>query len=385
MNQKKILDIQDDRGALLSRIIQGASGDVKGSFEKVAQQIPTQREHEYIYWPDRDFALIYISKEGERTRHYPIKHIEDTWASAIYMPHTFAHLPKMAAATAAVNLARQAKAFGLEIDPSLEKFASNFPRLQGNLFIEAPEAQEDGSPVPFSTRSLEKVARDVKQQDMRYWGLSVNGKAKYPLFDEHQVKTAAAYFQQYHRALAPAERNEFAKRIVARAIEYDAVETLDRYPTMKKYASANVGPNFEREVDQRLSILTEKKSPALHLAEREYAFLKEASQQWRPNQVAQGLEHLDQKYGLLQYWDKAIDDPYAATYGGNLEKNASVTFDDMEITDDLLKRVPEEKFKSTFGNAMWDAFVKDRVMIFDHLPKPEKEALLNMAGVSSEA
>ena len=38
MNQKKILDIQDDRGALLSRIIQGASGDVMGKFTELAKE-----------------------------------------------------------------------------------------------------------------------------------------------------------------------------------------------------------------------------------------------------------------------------------------------------------------------------------------------------------
>lgn len=205
---------------------------------------------------------------------------------------------------------------------------------------------------------------------------------KYPLDSYEQVKRASAYFDEYGKRFAPADRHEFCVNMVKRAQELGIpVSDEARKYGSEKYASAE---ELEVAIDARRALVSDASQLAfLHQ-------IKEAAAVVPPEDYVVLLSEFDKTAGLAHYYDGDVIDPYASTYG--FEKDAEdekKTFTDVignyYVTAADLDRLKSNKpgLKNTFGDDFCEEFCKDPVGIYKSLPVEQKKLLIRMATENS--
>jgi hypothetical protein len=403
------LDIYDDPNLEIIKEIVNTT-NCRDSFAKCASQVNLHNEESLERLRDDQYALVLMDKTGNVSKKYPIDSLEQTWLSSIYFMKTGAQLPNLAQAIAASNIKHAANVWGLETPDTITKIASNYP-FSHNIWVEGQ--QEDIDLELKTPENMEKIARDPDSNDNRYWGLS-NGYLRYPLHNQEQIKVAAEYLQQNEKAFTPEERHEFATKIAARGHEYGMIEQIQK-PVLTKYAGPGMGFGDElkahlkkrqtfNEIDeleeeplektsfQKLSNygfgdrfmdnITRRQELAndLHLDSREYEELVKSAATMGTAKTAQALIHVDKRTGLSRYWDKSIDDPFAAVYGKYHIKSAQehIMFGDQMLTKSDLLSISSKDFTVRFGESAWNEFQRNPLMIFQSMPTPEQSVIASM-------
>ena len=328
----KLLDLYDDvELAGITKIASTASipDSVKG------MQLLSNDELEKL--ADEDFALVEIEKTS-KVRRFPVNDYGNAWMSAKYFEQTYSNLDYSLAKIAAKRLAEACDFYDIKEVPSV---ISNFPEAV----------------ITPITKTASKYALGNR----------------YPLEDELDVKKACTYFEKYASAFTPSERHQYSKAVQSRAKELNVV--VDN-STLQKYASTQKNEAFSAYVNERKTMVSDdvKRSVLDKIAS---IFVTESDIE----KVAKMLEQFDKDNGLETHWDTHIRDPYSASF--TMEKKAcnQLIAGDESISEvELIEGIEKEriKFKEYFGNEVVTQMEKFPTDIFESLPNPTKEVVINL-------
>ena len=95
-----------------------------------------------------------------------------------------------------------------------------------------------------------------------------------------------------------------------------------------------------------------------------------------PLEFARSLENFDQLYGLNDYWDSTIIDPYQSTFGGvKIEKPIYVAGRAIS-RDKIAALATDDALKHHFNPNFVEEFRKNPIEVFQKLASPDKHLML---------
>lgn len=203
----------------------------------------------------------------------------------------------------------------------------------------------------------------------------------YPIDSYDQVKTAAAYFEQYAEQFEPVLRHEYCVNLVKRASEL-SIPLSDRVRKYgsEKYASA---AEIDAALGIRRALLSESPGDVATLDK-----LSSALPSMNPLDFAAVLEQFDQSTGIHNYYDQHVHDPYYTTFG--FAKSASEKANDdwsdvvgnYYVTAHDLKTcglTQHARLSKQFGEDFAVEFKDDPVGIYNSLPVEQKILIIRLA------
>jgi len=199
-------------------------------------------------------------------------------------------------------------------------------------------------------------------------------KDRYPLDSYADVKTAAAYFDEFQKRMPPEDRREYCVNLVKRASELGIAVSDDA----RKYGAETYAPEEEIKVafDIRRSLLEDVR---LRSGLDKLATCQE---QLEPEFFALALAEFDKVAGLNYLYDADVPDPFYSTFGIKKTASFSETIGNTYVTGaDLeylaMKRLP--LIQSTFSHEVVSEFRKDPIGVYKSLPLTQRRVLANMA------
>ncbi len=210
---------------------------------------------------------------------------------------------------------------------------------------------------------------------------------KYPLDDYRQVKTAAAYFDEYSPQFTPEERREFCTNLVKRA---ESME-IPLSDTVRKYGSDSFAPHEEVKVafNARRTLLDDQvQIGVLNQLERICCEMYKEASPYKdnvdPETACTALSEFDKQNGLHFLYDRDVPDPFYSVFG--FQKEASdedyswLEANDYVTGNQLIELAKSFKsIRGNFGEDFAKEFQKDPVGVFKSMPTPQKKVLARMA------
>lgn len=217
---------------------------------------------------------------------------------------------------------------------------------------------------------------------------------RYPLDSYAQVKTASAYFDEYHKMMAPDDRHTFAVNLLRRAdpMEISVSDTARSYG-QTKYASDE---HIAVCVTHRMQLLApyaqdvSEKTASVRHAIGLYQDLLANRPLMVPTVFARTLGEIDKVAGLDEFWDQDVVDPFASTFHKTAAEDDSK--DTLVIGNDYmtarsLKYLVMQKpdvLRRKFSEELVGEMQKDPVGIFESLPLEQKQIIMRIANSASE-
>lgn len=396
-----VFDFYDDQGAFLKQKLAG---------KVVPDAIAEARVldgGELAALPDNAFAAI-IRNGDETLRKFACVDEGNTAVSTLYFLENSHKLPMVARIKIASNLVDACRYFGLVPPTMLTKAAMGKVLIKGDG-AEVTAARErqaalkksadlsGTSEMPISAKGSTHVktaaviadpyvdttgyeahapARDVELPDECYAMISRDGTRSFPLVSWDQVKTAAEFFTDQGRRLHPRTRHEFCVKVAARASELG----IDTDPMLQKYGSEGYAAESDIRFafETRRQLWRDRHDEEISLLDE--LMTKRAS--LTPDVFAEVLAKLDESTGSDAYWDKAITDPWASTFG--VEKTAEwrwVNGADV-LTEEQLRRfatTSTQFLREHFNSDLAEGIAKNPVQVFESLPLPQKQVIARLA------
>jgi hypothetical protein len=355
----QVLDLADDTNKeLLKEILKE---NTPPDMVKTAQ-IATQETKQKL--GRQDFALVIMTKEGSELRKYPTHDAANTWMSCRYFEKTAHKLPARARGMAAGHLKRACQSFGVEAT----KLASAHTPVGGNVYHEAYDMSKTAQAI-----EVEAIAPDASEHFYACQG-------RYPMPSPEFVKKAAQYFTDHEKEFAdPADRSEFARNVLARAVELKT--EIAEKENLEKYAGSEYGDILETQLRMRHDLLEAK--PSLSEALTKVASYKK---DMPPLEFARLLHSFDKKASLNKYYGGYLADPYKATFETRFTKTASgyswESDEGVSVSEKELTKTFDDKYdkvKAYFGPSVADSLKKHGCAIFDSLPRDAKETITKIA------
>ena len=308
-----MIDIVDDKELTLLRPV----------YEKLPEFIKSaQVEFSDEHVPDSAFALVIIHElDKEATRKFRTDTISNTWLSAYYFSANSENLSKQASITAATNIKRSMKKYGLEVPEKVAALA---------------EIKETGNRVYECTvPTVEKVEPSNKQK-------------------ADQLEAA---FEKTCSCYTPEKRHEIAVKIAS----MPGAEIKDG-TNIAKYASTEISDMF---VD---NIMTRKWNvPVAHLRS-----VIEKSATVAPEIIAKVIEKIDEEFGVDDFYDAGIPDPFETVF----QKTACTTTNATEKLEALSKSAA---LKNYFERDVVERFAEDPAKVFEEMPAVQKAVLARIS------
>lgn len=223
---------------------------------------------------------------------------------------------------------------------------------------------------------------------MRY---ALPTKQKYPIETVEQVKTAALYFDKYIANIHPAERAAIAENMEKRASELGILLENDWVHNYNRKGTA-YSPDFDMHMRMRKEACASKgidhngkRIRAAELLDK-IASLKTHIQ---PKEMVDLLNDFDKKASLVSDYDRKIRDPFFTVYGSS----TNPTYDMRKIASDMSAKQLEHvalkegfisKLASAYGKDFADGFKQDPINVYDSMPTPDKQNILNIARESKD-
>lgn len=252
----------------------------------------------------------------------------------------------------------------------------------------APISQGSGPDAPAKAPSANKTAHMspyVDVHDLEAKGDVTEKKAsryalagKYPLDSYAQVKAASAYFDEFGRRFAPAERREFCLHLLERAEELN-IKVAEQ---VRHYGATELAPydNLKIARDLRVAVLEDEKHLDMLLS------LFEKSAELHPDVFVETLVEFDKLAGIDFLYDKDVPDPYYSLFYKEAAAEFSFVDGNDYITEEDLRRLSKvgtKAIKHTFGEDFMVEFQSDPVGIFKSLPHDQKRMIMHMANDNS--
>jgi hypothetical protein len=192
----------------------------------------------------------------------------------------------------------------------------------------------------------------------------------YALPDQESVKTASAYFEDWHKELSHDHRRKFASAVVERAGELGL--QLEEGAALSKYASNGFGQQAYDQIEARAFRAGKDSKPGV-------AYTKLASMirsgDLDLDNAVQILNHIDMNSGAGRGRDSFED-----LAGVKVASSFSEEVDGDLITGDMLKRIAtSDTVKQYFGEEVSKLFGQRPVEIFNSLPMDEKRVIKEIA------
>lgn len=248
--------------------------------------------------PEHLFGGIFVDDNLHKHFFFPMNTPENLEKSAGYLLFGDPGLTREAKAYVASRLTGGYAYYGQEPPMELNKIASKeAPKYF--LMRKAAAPQIVVSPVPEDS-----------------YALYVDGHGRYPIRDEKEAKTAAAYFEEHWQEFPPHTRRAVAQAFQKKASSF-GVEVGEQ---AKRYLGEERSFLFKSAMLGRASLVEDLKDLYTALIE-DTSPLEEQ---------AQMLAELDKTAGMEGMWDNTLTDPWATVY-------------------DNTRKVPEEGYKYSVG------------------------------------
>lgn len=245
--------------------------------------------------------------------------------------------------------------------------------VPGEQIEKLPQA----APIKLRVDTTGKEAPTVPTaKEAQYYALPSH--RRYPLDSYAHVKTAAIYFDENVRFMAPEIRREYCSNLVKRA----SMLGIDVGAHARKYGAegyANQG-QVDAALDMRKGVIKE----AMHLQGLEY--LRKNRELMRAEDFAVALCEFDKVASIDHLYDSDVPDPYWTTYGEKkAEDDGALLVGNDYISQEDLKRfarTSSNRLEDTFGEDFVDEFRKDPVSITKSLPVDQKKMIIRLAASS---
>jgi hypothetical protein len=205
-------------------------------------------------------------------------------------------------------------------------------------------------------------------------------QGRYPLDGYDQVKTAAAYFDEWYKEMPPQMRREYCSNLVKRAsaLSIPVSELAQRY-------GGGAAPVLQLKIafDARRSVL--KDDEHVEMLDK----LASASNMMDPDSLAACLTEFDRMSGLDEFWGGDVPDPYFSAFDKTAEKQESDTEPEGSLSvgnefitkRDLVEfsKLQHKTVMQRFGDDFAKEFQADPVGIFNSLPRDQKLVVMRMA------
>ena len=331
--------------------------------EKVgSMQVLTTEKLDHM--PDENFALVVLASP-RKVRRFPIHDKEHVILAKEYFEKNACKLTTYMQGTAAYFINRACKVHGIEDREFLEKCAEE--RHSNYIDSEMPEY---GTPTPWKSISISMLS----DKDFAFVKTADNKTYRYyPIDTAANLHSGIEHFTQNYNEYRPIERVKIASAMIRKAQELEEEADLS---VLSKYATIKPNPNFSLYMSMRKEILNDDTDS---IAALEGIIEKKA--EFKGQTFGRALEIFDEQTGLDTMWDVAIPDPYASCYAleddiidaYGLSKQGSVD-------EEKIKKLAEsDMLEKIFSKAAAAEFRKDPVAIFNSLPAPTKQLLLNSA------
>lgn len=207
---------------------------------------------------------------------------------------------------------------------------------------------------------------------------------RYPIENERQVKTAAAYFKKNLERFSPNDRVTAACNIEKRASEL-GVAVDENWVTNYSRAlkvGADYSPDFNRSMEMRKqACVTHKVQVAIgdkkvNAAELVNGIIKSASE-LAPIATLEAVKEFDKVANLQHHYDTMIPDPYMTVFGGftNPEYDA-VKLAGSATNYDLIRASRDkdamEKVAEVMGKGFAAGFAREPLRSIEKLGESEK-------------
>lgn len=214
-------------------------------------------------------------------------------------------------------------------------------------------------------------------------------EGKYPIETADQVKAAAAFFDENIKRFAPVDRVDIAHNLEKRAFDLGVdlgLEWVPNYSRMMK-KNASYSPDFEQNVELRKQACVTgrikvkcdgKEVVASKLLEKLAAQKEEVT----PLNMVSALAEFDKMANLEYHYDGRLMDPVFTVYGSLNDPQYDFVklaegLTDYDLKKAVVKKQVMTKLASTFGAEFVKDFKNNPVEVFDSMPAPEKELIVN--------
>jgi len=406
-----LLDMYDDPSGIVLKEKVASLEDVP-EFIKQAERLDRETLDKL---PDDVFALVMLDS-GDKMRKYACTDKGNTALSVLYFMETKNNLPAEAQKTAAKNLMEACRWYSMEPPAELEKTALLGPAMgavtlgmgamegnrrykqrkaalqQGATGSQIMKMSEMGANIMPKTKVPEKTAslkphvditgkhppQQVTQETGRFYALTKEGGARYPIDTMGQVQKAITYFEKYAERFTPPDRHLFCANVSRRADELGVPVT----EKIAKYGASTMAQDAPVAIYQRQRMFREGTSEHGLLQE-----MREKCASIKPEFLAVTLENFDKQAGLDRLWDNGLPDPYYSIFGVEKRAEYSFTTANDTINETRLKRCAKEckkQVQDLFNEDVAEEFSKDPVQIFDSLPLDQKRIIMRLASQVEE-
>jgi len=400
-----VFDFYDDRGAFLREKLAGYA------IPEAIQEATVYEHEELAGLPDNVFAAV-ITNGDECLRKYACVDKGNVLASTIYFLGHKNNFPIGAKTKIAKNLMAACRHFDVLPPAELVKVAAGKTLLRSDgaeiVVSKGVEKQSDltgTSLMPITAgpakppRDKSKLAaipvisdpyvnvtshvvgpqRNYEELDASMYAMvDRSGNKDFPLQTMEQIKLASDFFEDQWKRLHPRTRHEFCVKVAARAEEVGMAAPA----IIRKYGSTQYAHPGEIEyaVETRRQMWRDGNNEASDLLDE--LLEKRASAEITPEVFAETLFEIDKLASADKYYDKAVIDPWATTFG--IEKKAEwrwVSGNDVLTEDELAKFVIENRYlmAKNFNEDLADELIKKPVAIFSSLPLPQQRVIARMA------
>lgn len=347
-----VLDFYDD-----------AKGEIARTLPEEYHQLKIASPDEVEDLRDSQFALVMKTAEGRVFRKFPIHNEDNLKLSEAYLHKTWDRLPEEAAKMAQAKI----------------------------LAAKNGDAANDTGYV-----DLAKVAQRSYTFDEKVWGLTLDGRNRYPLHNEELVKTAVARFQNTTSGMKPEHKFMYARNIEKRAEALGVdiptqskvhlytngslnLESLKDAIEQRKMAVASRSDIGTEILDQLATAAGCRVDQGSIESDDSFAMrsMKVASvRKLNPPHIIAALEQFDKLAGFTNYhYAKGLPDPFASCF-----KQASFHNDGSLIVDgvDLGKLDPND-LSDKFSDDFIQEFQSDPANVYKSLPDPIKQLIRGLA------
>ena len=410
----KVVDISNDiSGKVLATALKTPGQIFDGKFPDELKNMKIFTPEELSILPDSDFALVFVAKDGDIVRRFPIPDADNAIVSAIYLKKVYAELPTAAAGMAAHNIMNVLNSPNIQYGPAivhpitegLYQIRDLTKNPRGNVYREPKSSEEDELRKGQETEiTKEKTAR-AKLADSDFAFITEKAGRKHRLFPidtVENVKRAEVYFDSNYKLFSPEQRNIFAKAVQAKATSLNhktASQNLAKYASCRwsPTASCAIGTRIERLKSMNIKLAADGHmvdgGADMLKAMAGYQELKSLIGKTDIHKFASALNTLDKITGLSNAYGKSISDAFVSTYDGHpssfTEKTAlldtlSTTFAGHKITDNMLKKLDIGDLGGIIDSDTLEEMQKSPISVFDSLPMPYKSAIVEALGIKSK-
>lgn len=419
------IDISTDTNlSKLKKLVSGGVKTVSGhkidiDFNAI-KDLELLKDDDLNYIGDGDFALIYIDKDNNITRRFPMATLGDTIVSSLYFLKNRESIPVGAQIIAAKNLHdRLEEARHVRQTPACLKTIGNLkwalydvasmcgkePKKTNTYReIDDPENKLTMEQEVRRAIALEKDARaKLKDDDFVF----VNGKDRlFPVNNKKNIEKAANYFDVNEKGFSLYHRHLFAKKLRDKTASVGAKIKADK---LSKYASSAWSPTASDCVWHRINMLNiihptfNEKTGEMHIETANtdvqdkvligYRKLANLVGKMDIDKFAETLYQFDKVAGLDQKYATGLRNAFESTYAqvpyfkpvtkiaGKKVAFGKISFGGKTFDANKLLHLDIGDLGGMIDEDTFDELKGDPVNVFNSLPIPYKSVIMDALNV----